>query len=147
MINLRTARVLLQSKDSVKWRPRDETIPERNLDAVEAFHLANGSHNVRKGRRRLDITVTVKLRVDLGLTIDIKQARGAWISRQQRHPAIASITFGTVAGGSEVTAELLDSLPAAETAAIYFLQNANVLALRTPHHLMNTLGAVMVLSP
>ncbi|KAL4817037.1 hypothetical protein BDW67DRAFT_190515 [Aspergillus spinulosporus] len=168
MATLRTARVLLQSKDSVKWRPRDETVSERNLDAVEAFHLANGLHNVREGRRRLDITVTVKLRVDLGLSVDIKQARAAWIALRQRHPTIASTvrgskrvhqkpgagqinawldqTFVIVAGESEVTAELLDSLPAVETAAMYFLQGANVLALRTPHHLMDTLGAVMVLN-
>ncbi|KAL6229803.1 hypothetical protein BDW75DRAFT_249247 [Aspergillus navahoensis] len=168
MATIRTARALLQSKDSVKWRPRDDTVFERNLDAVEAFHLANGLHNVRKGRRRLDITVTVKLRVDLGLNIDVKQARAAWIAVRQRHPAIASTvrglkrvhqklgtdhigtwldhTFVVIAGESEVTAELLDSLPAAEMAAMYFLQEANVLALRTPHHLMDTLGAVMVLN-
>ncbi|KAL4993249.1 hypothetical protein BDV10DRAFT_198479 [Aspergillus recurvatus] len=168
MATIRTARVLLQSRDSVKWRPRDEAVSERNLDAVEAFHLANGSHNVRKGRRRLDITVTVKLRVDLGLNIDVKQARAAWIALRQRHPAIASTvrgsrrvhrklgtdqmnawldhTFVTIADESEVTAELLDSLPAAEMAAMYFLQEANVLALRTPHHLMDALGAIMVLN-
>ncbi|KAL4984496.1 hypothetical protein BDW68DRAFT_193590 [Aspergillus falconensis] len=168
MATIRTARVVLQSKDSVKWRPRDEAVSERNLDAVEAFHLAHGSHNVRNGRRRLDITVTVKLRVDLGLNIDVKQARAAWIALRQRHPAIASTvrgskrvhrklgsdhisawldrTFVAIAGEGEVTAELLDSLPAAEMAAMYFLQEANVLALRTPHHLMDTLGAVMVLN-
>ncbi|KAL4733676.1 hypothetical protein BDV11DRAFT_210039 [Aspergillus similis] len=147
MAILRTARVLLQSKDSVKWRPRDETGSERNLGAVEVFHLANGSHNVRQGRRRLDITVTVKLRRHPALASIVPDSKrvhqklgtdqiNAWLDR----------TFVTIAGESEVTAELLDSLPAAETASMYFLQEANVLALRTPHHLMDTLGAAMVLN-
>ncbi|RDW74249.1 uncharacterized protein DSM5745_06911 [Aspergillus mulundensis] len=170
MATLRTARVLLQSRDSVKWRPKDASasVSERNLDAVEAFHLANGFHNVRKGRRRLDITVAVKLRVDLGLNIDVKQARAAWIALRQRHPAIASTirgskrvhrklgldhiniwlnqTFVTIESHAEVTAELLDSLPASETAAMYFLSDSNTFALRVPHHLMDTLGTVMVLN-
>ncbi|KAL4981245.1 hypothetical protein BDW66DRAFT_4870 [Aspergillus desertorum] len=64
--------VLPQSKDLVRWRPKDGTVSECNLD--KPSHRDNGSYNPRKGRGCLDFTVTVKSRVDLGPNIDVKQA-------------------------------------------------------------------------
>ncbi|KAL4913901.1 hypothetical protein BDW62DRAFT_220477 [Aspergillus aurantiobrunneus] len=168
MTSFRAARVLLQSRDAVKWRPRDADVLERNTDAVEDFYLHQGSHNVRIGRRRLDLTVMVKLRTDPGFDISVEQTRAAWIALRRRHPAIATYTKGSkriyqklqpgqikrwlnktlvvIVDQGELTPEVLDSLPAADMPALHFLPRSKVFALRTPQHLMDALGAVMVLN-
>ncbi|KAL4806059.1 hypothetical protein BDV18DRAFT_160129 [Aspergillus unguis] len=163
-MTFRTARALLQSKDAVKWRSKADG-HERNLDAVEDFYFVHSSQSVRNGRRRLDLTVSVQIRPGLGVEIDIKQVRAAWIALRQKHPAIASTIHGSKRiyqnspedveswvkrtfmdiPGNKVTPEVLDSLPAAEMAVLYMLED-NVYALRTPSHLMDMQGAVMVLN-
>ncbi|KAL4937425.1 hypothetical protein BDV06DRAFT_232593 [Aspergillus oleicola] len=165
---VQTARVLLQSKDSVKWRSKDGVVFERNIDAVETFHQANSSNNARNGRRNLDITVSAKLHVGSENDIDVRHVRNAWLALRQRHAALASIVHGskriyrrlqpdnvqswlnqtlvTVAEEDELSPELLDSLPAAETPVIYFLPKSTIFALRTPHYFMDTLGSIMLLN-
>ncbi|KAL4781129.1 hypothetical protein BJX76DRAFT_24783 [Aspergillus varians] len=166
--SFRAARVLLQPRDSVKWRSRDGTVFERNTDAVEDFHFVNGSRNVRSGRRRLQLTLTVKLGADPGQDIAVEHARAAWIALRQRHPAIASSvqgskrvyqqlepgqgdtwlnkTFVSIPGQREITPELLDSLPATDMPAMYFLPDSKIVALRTSQHLMDAYGGAIVLN-
>ncbi|KAL4947979.1 hypothetical protein BDW69DRAFT_203894 [Aspergillus filifer] len=166
--SFQTARVLLQSRDSVKWRSKDEVTYERNIDAVETFHLANRSNNARSGRSNLDITVSAKLHVDSEYEIDIRHVRSAWLALRQRHPAIASLIHGskriyrrlqaenieswlnqklvTITQEDELTPGLLDSLPAADTPVLYFLPDSMTFALRTPHYFMDSLGSIMLLN-
>ncbi|KAL4788962.1 hypothetical protein BDV19DRAFT_383493 [Aspergillus venezuelensis] len=162
------ARVLLQSRDSVRWRSKDGVTYERNIDAVETFYLANSSNNARSGRRNLDITVSAKLHVDSEYDTDIRHVRSAWLALRQRHPAIASLVHGskriykrlqaeniqswlnqtlvTITEEDQLTPELLDSLPAADTPVLYFLPESMTFALRTPHCFMDSLGSIMLLN-
>ena len=167
--SLRSARVLLQSKDAVRWRSKDAAAFERNTDAVEDFYYYGGSQNARNGRRHLDLTVTARLRVDPQADIQPDHARAAWVTLQQKHPALASYvhgskriytrmdeeeqmkkwlnkTFVVLPDEEEITPEVLDSLPATDMPAMHFLPDAMTFALRTPHHLMDALGTVMLLN-
>lgn len=158
-MTLRTARTLLQPKDAVKWRVKNDTT-ERSIDAVEAFHLANGAQYVRPGRRRLDLTVSIHVQGE-----GDGDARAAWKALRMKHPAMASTVQGSKRvyndrendGNSfveiesgEITPQLLDSLPAPDIPTLYVLSNGNekgrVFALRTPQHLVDPLGAIMLLN-
>ncbi|OJJ02068.1 hypothetical protein ASPVEDRAFT_52841 [Aspergillus versicolor CBS 583.65] len=168
--SLRSARVLLQSKDAVRWRSKDAaaTIFERNTDAAEDFYYYSGFQNARNGRRHLDLTVTARLRVDPQADIQPEHARAAWATLQQKNPALASFvhgskriyvtldlehtkkwlnkTFVVLPDEEEITPELLDSLPATDMPAMHFLPDSMTFALRTPQHLMDALGAVMLMN-
>lgn len=164
--SLRSARVLLQSKDAVRWRSKDATTFDRNTDAIEDFYYWNGPQNARNGRRHLDLTVTARLRVDPQADIQPDHARAAWINLEQRHPALASSvhgskriyqkmdeeqltkwlnkTFVVLPDEEEITPEVLDSLPATDMPAMHFLPDSMTFALRTPHHLMDALGTIIL---
>ncbi|KAL4924251.1 uncharacterized protein BDV17DRAFT_284813 [Aspergillus undulatus] len=140
--SFQTARVLLQSKDSVKRRSKVGTVFERNIDAVETFHLASSSVNARNGRRNFHLTVPAKLRVDPKYDVDVEHARSAWISLRQRHPALASLIHGSKRIYQKFQPGHIQSyLPATEMPAMYLLPEPMVFALRTSHYLMDALGA------
>ncbi|CAI7606753.1 unnamed protein product [Penicillium glandicola] len=163
---LRALRILFQPKKSLRWHQANPTLFRRNTNALEGFHAASGSQNVPEGRRRLDLTAIVKLQID-DKKPTAHHAREAWIALRRKHPAMASVlhgskrvyhkmdeherqawldeTFVTVPGDHMLTPELLNQFKATSRPTMYFLENTQVFALRTPHFTMDGLGAFYLL--
>ncbi|KAK2755700.1 hypothetical protein FQN54_005850 [Arachnomyces sp. PD_36] len=167
MANLvRALRVLFQTRKSTQWHQTSPSTFQRNIDAVEGFHAASGSHAVRKGRRRLDLTAAVKLRGEGGEHLTTEHARMAWVALRQTHPALASViqgskrlyhkmdqqerqiwleeTFVRVPNDEGLTPELLDRFNSTSRPTLYYLERTHMLALRTPHYTMDGLGLLHV---
>jgi hypothetical protein len=164
----RTFRMLFQSRKSLRWYQASPRIFQRNIDALEGFHITGGSHNVPEGRRRLDFTTTVKLQVDKGDKPTAHQAREAWVALRQKHPAMASViqgtkriyhrmdqyerqawldeSFVTVPGDHGLTPELLNQFKTTSRPRIYFLERSHMFVLRTPYYTMDDLGALCLLN-
>ncbi|KAJ5132361.1 hypothetical protein N7448_006519 [Penicillium atrosanguineum] len=164
---MRTLRILFQPKKSLRWYQASPTIFRRNIDAVEGFHVTSGSENVPQGRRRLDLTATVNLQVGNGNKPTRHQARKAWIALRRKHPAMASViqgskrvyyrmdhqerqawldeTFVNVPGEHALTPEVLNRYKATSRPTMYFLEDAHMFALRTPHYTMDGLGVFSLL--
>jgi hypothetical protein len=165
---LKIARMFFQSNRSLQWHPVSSTAFQRNIDALEGFHALSGSHQVPVGRRRRDITVSVKLQERSGEKKTAAQVRTAWLAIRRKHPAMASVlqdtkrlynkadieelqnwldeTFLTIANDDGLTPELLDGLEATSRPTLYFLEKTHTFALRTPHHTLDGVGAFYLLN-
>jgi hypothetical protein len=163
-----TVRLFFQSTESLQWRPVGPTTFQRDFDAIEGFHYVNGTHDVPRGRRRQDITVSAVAVMKSGEQISAEQVRAAWIALRQKHPAMASILQGTkrvyhkadkhelecwlretliaVPHDTVLTPELLDSLEASPRPTLYFIPKSSTYAIRVPHHATDTIGALYLMN-